>query len=399
MRYTKRLKMVQMAKSLHFYTLKVPIEFSPKYAAINMLQNKNIRLILGILGVIVLGYVLWNVRSIIYYFFAAAIIAFLARPLMRMLGKVKIKHWTLPDWLKSAIVLVAFFGLVIGLLSYMIPTVVHQATILSEIDTDKVVGRIEPGIRNLTDWMEKADVDQAELQNTLKNELSQVFSIGDIGVYIKGFLGGISNSLVALFSILFISFFLLKDGKIVDNVVQSLTPDNYADKIKTIFNETKDLLTRYFVGVVIQISIVMIVITLGLTILGVKNALLIGLLAGVFNIIPYVGPIFGALIGLSLAATSQLEIDPDVNITTFILTAMIPFVVAQLLDNFVLQPLIFSKSVKAHPLEIFMVILAAGSLAGVLGMIVAVPAYSFIRIVAKEFFNGYKVVQGLTKDL
>jgi len=204
---------------------------------------------------------------------------------------------------------------------------------------------------------------------------------------------------VALFSILFISFFLLKDGKIVDNVVQSLTPDNYADKIKTIFNETKDLLTRYFVGVVIQISIVMIVITLGLTILGVKNALLIGLLAGVFNIIPYVGPIFGALIGLSLAATSQLEIDPDVNITTFILTAMIPFVVAQVLDNFVLQPLIFSKSVKAHPLEIFMVILAAGSLAGVLGMIVAVPAYSFIRIVAKEFFNGYKVVQGLTKDL
>jgi predicted PurR-regulated permease PerM len=364
-----------------------------------MLQNKNIRLILGILGVIVLGYVLWNVRSIIYYFFAAAIIAFLARPLMRMLGKVKIKHWTLPDWLKSAIVLVAFFGLVIGLLSYMIPTVVHQATIISEIDTDKVVGRIEPEIRNLTDWMEKVDVDQAELQNTLKNELSQVFSIGDIGVYIKGFLGGISNSLVALFSILFISFFLLKDGKIVDNVVQSLTPDNYADKIKTIFNETKDLLTRYFVGVVIQISIVMIVITLGLTILGVKNALLIGLLAGVFNIIPYVGPIFGALIGLSLAATSQLEIDPDVNITTFILTAMIPFVVAQVLDNFVLQPLIFSKSVKAHPLEIFMVILAAGSLAGVLGMIVAVPAYSFIRIVAKEFFNGYKVVQGLTKDL
>lgn len=364
-----------------------------------MLQNRNVKLILGILGVVILGYVLWNVRSIIYYFFAAAVIAFLARPLMRLLGKVRIKSLKLPDWLKAAVVLVTFFGILIGVFSYIIPTVVHQADIISKIDVDKVVGRVQPQIESTTQWLKKVNVDEAELQKILKEELGKVFSVGDVGTYVKGFLGGITNSLVALFSILFISFFLLKDGRIVDNVVDGLTPDKYLEKIRTIFNETKDLLTRYFVGVVIQISIVMIVITLGLTIIGVKNALLIGLLAGVFNIIPYVGPIFGALVGLSLAATSQLELSPDTNMTSFILTAIIPFIVAQVLDNFVLQPLIFSKSVKAHPLEIFLVILAAGSLAGVVGMIVAVPAYSFIRIVAKEFFNGYKVVQGLTKDL
>jgi len=143
----------------------------------------------------------------------------------------------------------------------------------------------------------------------------------------------------------------------------------------------------------------MIVITVGLSLLDVKNALLIGVVAGVFNIIPYVGPIMGALVGISLAATGQLQAHPEMEMTSFILGAIIPFLVAQGLDNFVLQPLIFSKSVKAHPLEIFLVILAAGSLAGIVGMIVAVPAYSFLRIVAKEFFNGYKVVQGLTKDL
>lgn len=364
-----------------------------------MLQNKNVRLFLGILGVVILGYILWNVRSIIYYFFAAAIIAFIARPLMRLLGRVKIKQWSLPNWLKAAIVLVIFFAAVVGAFSYIIPTVVHQADVISKIDTDIVVGRVQPQITDLTEWMQKVNIDQDELQGILKDELSKLFSVGDVGAYVKGFLGGITNSLVALFSILFISFFLLKDGSIVDNVVAGLTPDKYLDKIRTIFNETKDLLTRYFVGVVIQISIIMVVITIGLTIVGVKNALLIGLLAGIFNIIPYVGPIFGALIGLSLAATSQLEIDPTINMTSFVLTAMIPFIVAQVMDNFVLQPIIFSKSVKAHPLEIFLVILAAGSLAGVVGMIVAVPAYSFLRIVAKEFFNGYKVVQGLTKDL
>ena len=319
-----------------------------------MLQNKNVRLFLGLLGVVILGYILWNVRSIIYYFFAAAIIAFLARPLMRLLGKVKIKNWEIPNWLKSSVVLVTFVFVIIGLFRLLIPTVIEQAHIISEINADNIVDRIQPQIESASFWMKKANVDEDELQNIIKREVTQIFSMGDIGNYVKGILNGITDSLVAAFSILFISFFLIKDGSIVDNVVAGITPDNYLDKIRTIFNETKDLVSRYFVGVVIQISIVMLVITIGLTILGVKNALLIGLLAGVFNIIPYVGPIFGALIGLSLAATSQLEIAPDTQMTSFILTAMIPFIAAQLLDNFVLQPLIFSKSVKAHPLEIFL---------------------------------------------
>jgi predicted PurR-regulated permease PerM len=364
-----------------------------------MFQNKNIRLILGIIGVLFLGYVLWNVRTIIYYFFAAAIIAFIARPLMRLLGRIKIKGWIIPNWLKSAIVLVVFGTIITSLFSMVIPTVIEQAHIISKIDTNNIVERIQPQIQSVTSWMDKANIDQAELQTILQDEVSSIFSMGDVGKYVTGFLSGITGSLVALFSILFISFFLLKDGSIVDNVVTSIAPDKYLEKIRTIFNETKDLLTRYFVGVVIQISIVMIVITVGLTILGVKNALLIGVIAGIFNIIPYIGPLLGGLVGITLAATGQIEAHPDLSMTSFIISAMIPFAVAQALDNFLLQPLIFSKSVKAHPLEIFLVILAAGSLAGVLGMIVAVPAYSFIRIVAKEFFNGYKVVQGLTKDL
>ncbi len=364
-----------------------------------MLQNKNIRLALGIIGILTLGYLLWNVRFIIYYFFAAAIIAFIARPLMRFLGRVKFKNWEMPNWLKSATVLTTFVIIIIGLFKLIVPTVIEQAHIISEIEANTVVSRIQPSIESASEWMKKANIDESELQNILNKEVNKIFSMGDIGNYIKNILSSISDSLIAAFSILFISFFLIKDGNIVDNVVESITPDKYLEKIKTILNETKDLLTRYFLGVVIQNSIIMLIVTVGLMILGVKNALLIGFLAGIFNIIPYVGPLLGGLIGISLAATGQLESYPDLALTAFILKALIPFAVAQVLDNFALQPIIFSKSVKAHPLEIFIVILAAGSLAGLIGMIVAVPAYSFIRIVAKEFFNGYKVVQGLTKDL
>jgi predicted PurR-regulated permease PerM len=341
----------------------------------------------------------WNVRTIIYYFFAAAIVAFVARPLIKLMSRVKIGGKPLPNWLKSASVLVLFVLILIGGFKLIIPTAVHQAQIISNIDTDNLLDRIQPQITSVTDWMQKANIDQDELQEILRNELSTIFSSADIGIYLRNILDGLTGSLVGVFSILFISFFLIKDGNIVNNVVSSLSPDKYLEKIKTIIDETKDLLSRYFVGVLIQITIVMTIITIGLMILGVENALLIGVIAGVFNIIPYVGPLLGGAVGISLAITSQLEIHPDLDLTAFGLLALIPFVAAQTLDNFVLQPLIFSKSVKAHPLEIFLVILAAGSLGGVVGMIVAVPAYSFIRIVAKEFFAGYKVVQGLTKDL
>jgi predicted PurR-regulated permease PerM len=364
-----------------------------------MWNNRNVRLILGVIGLFILGYVVWNVRTIIIYFFAAAIIAFVARPLIRLLSKINIKGWTLPNWLKAGVVLFSFVLIIYGLFLMIIPTVLHQADIISNINTDIVIEKMQPQITSAAEWMEKANIDQAEVEKTLQEELSNIFSVGDIGLYISGILGGLTDSLIAIFSVVFISFFLLKDGSIVDNVISSLTPNKYLEKIKVIFNDTKDLLSRYFIGIIIQISIVMLVITLGLTILGVKNALFIGLIAGIFNIIPYVGPLIGGLLGVSLAITTQLEMNPDMGIVSFAMLAILPFVAAQLLDNFVLQPLIFSTSVKAHPLEIFIVILAAGSLGGVVGMIVAVPVYSFLRIVAREFFNGYKVVQGLTKNI
>ena len=360
-----------------------------------MLSTKNIRLILGLLGLILLGYILWNVRLMIYSFFAATIVAFIARPLMRLLGAIRIKQWQLPNALRAALVLLFMIGVVASIIGFLAPIVVHQAHILSQIDTNGVLLRIQSELASLPAWL----ASDTNIYALVQDEINQLLTMSDVGAYLGRILGGLSSTLIGIFSVLFISFFLLKDGQIVDQIIASLSPEKYLNKVKTIVLETKDLLSRYFIGVLVQVTVVVLVISLGLSIVGVKNALLIGVIAGVFNIIPYIGPLMGAGIGLLLAATSQLEAAPDTALFGFLMTAIIPFVVAQLLDNFVLQPVIFSKSVKAHPLEIFMVILAAGSLAGIVGMIVAVPTYSFIRIIAKEFFNGYKIVQGLTKDL
>ena len=362
-------------------------------------MNKNLRILLGVIGFIVLAYVLWNVRTIIYYFFTAAIIAFIGRPLVGLLGKIHIKDKKLPNWLKSIVVLFAFGLLLFGFFQMIIPTVISQANIISTIEPEQMVERFQPQIKTVTTWLDKFDFSQEEFEILLVEQFGRIFEVGEISEYLSSIISGLTDTLIAVFSILFISFFLLKDGTIVDNVVASLTPDKYMESINKIFHKTKNLLSRYFIGIVLQILIIMTIITLGLTIIGVKNAIIIGLLAGIFNIIPYLGPLLGGLLGISLALTTQLQIYPDLDIATFGLKALAVFAVAQMTDNFVLQPLIFSKSVNAHPLEIFLVILAAGSLGGVGGMILAVPLYTFIRIVAKEFFNGYKVVRGLTKNL
>lgn len=363
------------------------------------MNNKNLRIILGIIGFILLMYILWNVRTIIIYFFSATIIAFIGRPLIRLLSKVRIKQWALPNWLKSVLVLFTFGLLLFGFFQLIIPTVIAQANIISNIDPNVMVEQLEPQIQQFTGWLERFEISSQEVEDLLVSEISRIFQVGKISDYLTTFISGLTDSLIAVFSVLFITFFLLKDGNIVDNVVTSLTPDKYLDSIQKIFMKTKDLLSRYFIGVVLQILIIMAVISIGLSIIGVKNAIIIGLIAGIFNIIPYLGPLIGGLIGISLAITTQLQLVPGLDVTAFGIKALLVFITAQMVDNFVLQPLIFSKSVKAHPLEIFLVILAAGSLGGVVGMILAVPLYSFIRIVAKEFFNGYKVVQGLTKNI
>jgi len=145
----------------------------------------------------------------------------------------------------------------------------------------------------------------------------------------------------------------------------------------------------------------MLLVTVGLTIVGIgfNHAVVIGLFCGLLNVIPYLGPWMGAAIGVLIGAS--LNIDADFMSHTLPLLGFMVLVFAsvQVIDNILFQPLIYSSSVKAHPLEIFVVILAAGSMAGILGMILAIPVYTILRVIAKEFFDNMKIVKKLTENL
>jgi len=146
---------------------------------------------------------------------------------------------------------------------------------------------------------------------------------------------------------------------------------------------------------------ILTLVTLGMTIVGVgfKRGLVIGLIAAILNIIPYIGPWIGALIGVMLGVATHLYLDFSTQLLPLIGYITLVFAITQLTDNLVFQPVIFGTSVYAHPIEIFIVIITAGSLAGIVGMILAIPTYTVIRVFAKEFFNNFRVVQKLTEKI
>jgi len=160
--------------------------------------------------------------------------------------------------------------------------------------------------------------------------------------------------MLGVFSVIFLTFFFLRDEHLFRNIILMFVPQKYETQAKTILSDTNRLLSRYFIGLSIEVISMMSLISLGLYVLGVKNALLIGFLGGMMNVIPYLGPIIGASIGVIIGISGGLSMEMYGDILSISLIILGTFAAANLIDNFVLQPLIYSTSVNAHPIEIFL---------------------------------------------
>ena len=214
----------------------------------------------------------------------------------------------------------------------------------------------------------------------------------------------VTNAFVGLFAVMFISFFFIKEEGLFERIICALVPDKHEMTLSKTMNEIKELLSRYFVGLLVEMVGLALVDFLGLWLiarLDFTYAIGIGFIAGVLNVIPYVGPLIGDVIGIVFGIVLKLGTGAglNVNIWIFALIILAIMVVAQLIDNIIYQPLIFSTSFKAHPLEIFIVLLMAGHIGGTLGMLVAIPAYTVVRVIAIRFFYRFKPIQRLVPDL
>lgn len=281
----------------------------------------------------------------------------------------------------------------------IVPQLVAQLEMLTKIDAADIQHKLEEPLQKVEEFANKYGLISLDIEEKFTSRLLNAIELRSISSSVESIIGTLGNILIGVFSVFFISFFFLKDSYLFDKMVYAITPDKHYEKVDKAIKSTTSLLTRYFIGIVAQISIIMVLLFIGLTIVGMENALLIAFLAGLFNVIPYVGPLIGVALGFILGITGSLELDFYEQTIPLLTGMLIVFAIVQLLDNFIFQPLIFSNSVKAHPLEIFVVILMSATLGGVLGMVFAIPVYTILRVFAKEFLTKFKVVRSLTKNI
>lgn len=358
-----------------------------------IISNGILRAIAILAGVFLLLYFLYKIQSVIVYIAIAAVISLIGRPIVLFLRR-KLKF---NNTIAVITTMVLFVGLLLGLVRLFIPLIVEQGHNLSLLNIDQLQTNIESLYKQVQNYFNLNNIHVGENMKPV-NLLSKIdYSV--IPNFLNSIVSGLGSFSIGLFSVLFISFFFLKDSKLFEDAIMTLVPDDKELRSKQSSAKIKDLLSRYFVGLIFQILILFVIYTIVLLIFGINNAIVIAFLCALLNLIPYVGPLVSAALMITLAMTSNLGESFSEVILPKTIYVMIGFVIAQLVDNFFSQPIIFSKSVKSHPLEIFLVIIIAGILFGVIGMIVAVPSYTAIKVILKEFLSDSKIVKKLTKDL
>lgn len=356
--------------------------------------------VLALIALVV--YLIWNLSALIVYVLISGILSVVAAPLIRLLDKVRVKNIGIPRGLSAILALTLIWGIVIGLLSIVIPIITTEVAVLSKLDYETIWSKLQGPISKLDMQLRQYGMLSGQGQDSIdlvKDKLRELLNASDVAIVFSSVINGLGNVFIAFFSISFISFFFIKEQGMFTEVLFAFIPNKYKEESQSVLKKSKVLLSRYFIGVLTQITLIFFLLFGALALFGVQNAFLIAIFAALVNIIPYVGPFIGAFIGIIIAVTSGLDTTPVDQLLPLAGTVALVFLVIQLLDNIVFQPYIFSNSVNAHPLEIFLVISIAGTLGGIATMILAIPLYTIIRIIAKEFLSQFKIVQDLTERI
>ncbi|KPM30391.1 Permease [Croceitalea dokdonensis DOKDO 023] len=361
------------------------------------IANGILRAVFVLSGIVLGCYFLYQIRSVLGYLAIAAVIALLGRPIVLFLRR-KLK---LPNLLAVILTMMLMLGVFVGILALFIPLINEQGKNLSLLDIEDLRSNLNLLYAQIVDYfgITTSNVNDMIKDSELEKNVLEGLNLSFIPNFLNSFLNILSDFSVGLFSVLFISFFFLKDSKLFQNGILTFVPNTKEGNMVKSIDSINNLLSRYFGGILLQLFILFIVYTITLLIVGVENAIVIAFLCSLFNIIPYVGPIVGGVIMITLTMTSFLGADFSSVILPKALYVFIGLFIGQLIDNFFSQPFIFSNSVKSHPLEIFLIIIISGLLFGVVGMVIAVPGYTAIKVILKEFLSENSFVKKLTKNL
>ena len=356
-------------------------------------------------GIAIIAALCWYFRSVLAYILIAVVVSLVAKPLMGLLQKIRIKGRKAPDWILAALSLILVLGILLSIVAALIPIVGNIVKDISLANIENSVRSLSVPLSEFNEFLRTMVPSLGEdfkIEVTVIQEVQKLFNPAIFSSVIGSAASFLTSFGIGLFSVVFIGFFFIKDDGLFTEIVCALVPDKHEATTEKAISDIGHLLSRYFIGVMLEVTGVALINFIGLAFiakLGFSAALGIAFMTGIFNIIPYVGPLLGGalgtVLGLILKYSSASPIGLDVNFWVFTAILIAIFCFTQLVDNFLYQPLIYSTSIKAKPLEIFIVLLIVGHIGGPLAMIVAIPCYTVVRVIAFRFFRHIKAIKRL----
>lgn len=354
-----------------------------------------VKAVLILAAMSLLLFFLYQIITVIIYCIIAVVLSLLLYPLVLFLRR-RLKF-------RNTIAVVTTLSLVIlfitGVILLFVPLIISQGENLSLLDIKSLENNYNRLLSDLTVYLSSHNIDLQQLAKS--SNITSFSNFEFIPNFLNNIVSTIGNIGMGLASVLFISFFILKERASFSIAFKNVLPENQKEKVLNSIEKINEMLSKYFLGLLLQLFIILILYFIVFLIFRVDNALIIALLCAVFNIVPYVGPLIASFVAGILIMTSSIGTGADFASETLPTTiyVLIGMSVIQVIDNNISSPLIFSKSTNSHPLEIFLVILIAGILFGITGMIIAVPFYTSLKVIGKEFLPENRIIKALTKNL
>ncbi len=343
--------------------------------------SKSLKIFFGIIGIIILLYISYLIVDILIMIAFSVLVSLIFNPLVRLIESRGTQRLT------SVIIVFLLSGFVIFIGLYVfIPKIIGQLNALGELLSKENVNQVFVDVQEIIQNSIPI-IDSSNLASRLSETFSDlIFSSVD----------NISNIVSSIFSVLaisvivpFMTFFMLKDSNKIIKGIVNVMPNRYFEMTYLVIYKIRVQLGRFVRGWLFDAFVVGALSAIGLSILGIKNAISIGVIAGVGHLIPYFGPIVGGLpaIIISLIQFGDLSMLPGI---------VIMFTLVYTIDNGLIQPNVFSKSTDIHPLMIIILILVGSKIMGVLGMLLAVPTATIVKTATREIYLGikkYKIIK------
>jgi predicted PurR-regulated permease PerM len=350
-----------------------PSALPPERDPSGLTLERVVRFAFGALLLVGAAWGVWYFAGLVVYLVVGGLLAYLMRPIVYRLQGVGLGH--LPA---IAVTFVGVFGALAFLVATFAPFAVRQVTNLSQqVSVDAIATVVQTLETRL--MAELPFLEEGFLVQSLREIADTLFRTDRLQNTFRSALGLFADIAYAVVVVPFVTFFFLKDGTRLRRGLLGFVPNRYFEVTLAILDKVESSLGRYLRALLVQCSAVGVVASLLLSLTGLDYAIAVGIFAGLANSIPYFGPAVGFIAG-SLVGIAQTG---DLSLVTPVLIAM---AFTQLSDNLIFQPFIFSKAAQAHPLVILFVVLIGAQLAGIVGMLVAIPLTTVLRVVAREVF-------------